>query len=95
MPLPKELILPVGQYAGNDFTQKVARRCLNDNRPEAAVDIFENILEVHPNWNYVYRELAGAYAAIGEYEKAIQFLQESQAVDKTGLSETAFILKPR
>ena len=91
--LTKELILPVGQYAGNDFTQKVARRCLESNRPEAAVEIFEKILAVHPNWNYVYRELADAYAAIGKHEKAIQFLQESQEIDKTGLSETAFVLK--
>ena len=91
--LTKELILPVGQYAGNDFTQKVARRCMESNRPEAAVEIFEKIIAVHPNWNYVYRELADAYAAINEHEKAIQFLQESQAADKTGLSETAFVLK--
>ena len=91
--LTKALILPVGQYAGNDFTQKVARRCLESNRAEAAVEIFEKILAVHPNWNYVYRELADAYAAIGKHEKAIQFLQESQKADKTGLSETAFVLK--
>ena len=91
--LTKELILPVGQYAGNDLTQKVARRCMESNRPEAAVEIFEKIIAVHPNWNYVYRELADAYAAAGRHEKAIQFLQESQAADKTGLSETAFVLK--
>ncbi len=91
--LTKDLILPVGQYAGNDFTQKVARRCLSNNRPEAAVDIFEKIIEVHPDWNYVYRELADAYAAIDDHEKAIQFLQESQSADKTGLSETEFVLK--
>ena len=91
--LTEELILPVGQYAGNDFTQKVARRCMESNRPEAAVEIFEKIIAVHPNWNYVYRELADAYAATGKHEKAIQFLQESQAADKTGLSETAFVLK--
>ena len=91
--LAKDMILPVGQYAGNDFTQKVARQCLSNNRPEAAVEIFEKIIAVHPNWNYVYRELADAYAATGKYEKAIQFLQKSQKVDKTGLSETAFVLK--
>ena len=91
--LAKDLILPVGQYAGNDFTQKVAQRCLSENRPEAAVEIFEKIVAVHPDWNYVYRELADAYAAAGDYEKAIRFLQESQDVDKTGLSNTGFNLK--
>ena len=91
--LAKDLILPVGQYAGNDFTHKVAQRCLSHNRPEAAIEIFEKIIEVHPNWNYVYRELADAYAATNNHEKAIQFLQESQEAGKTGLSETAFVLK--
>ena len=91
--LAKDLILPVGQYAGNDFTHKVAQRCLSHNRPEAAIEIFEKIIAVHPNWNYVYRELADAYAATGVHEKAIQFLQESQAAGKTGLSETQFVLK--
>ena len=91
--LTKALILPVGQYAGNDFTQKVAQQCLSNNRPDAAIEIFEKIIEVHPNWNYVYRELADAYAATGDHEKAIQFLQESQDADKTGLSDTNFVLK--
>ena len=91
--LTKDMILPVGQYAGNDFTHKVAQRCLSNNRPEAAVEIFEEIIAVHPNWNYVYRELADAYAAIGDHEKAIRFLQESQDADKTGLSNTQFTLK--
>ena len=91
--LAKDLILPVGQYAGNDFTQKVAQQCLRKNRPDAAVEIFEKIIEVHPNWNYVYRELADAYAATGDHEKAIQFLQASQDADKTGLSDTNFVLK--
>ena len=91
--LTKDLILPVGQYAGNDFTHKVAQRCLSNNRPEAAVEIFEKIIAVHPNWNYVHRELADAYAATGDPEKAIRFLQESQDADKTGLSNTEFTLK--
>jgi tetratricopeptide (TPR) repeat protein len=91
--LAKDLILPVGQYAGNDFTHKVAQRCLSHNRPEAAIEIFEKIIAVHPNWNYVYRELADAYAATGVHEKAIQFLKESQEAGKTGLSQTAFVLK--
>ena len=91
--LTKDLILPVGQYAGNDFTHKVAQRCLSNNRPKAAVEIFEEIIAVRPNSTYVYRELADAYAAIGDPEKAIRFLQESQDADKTGLSNIGFTLK--
>ena len=91
--LTKDIILPVGQYAGNDFTQKVARRCLTENRPKDAVEIFEKILEVHPRWNYVYQELASAYVAAGEPEKAIQYLTEKHELGKTSLSQTSFQLK--
>ena len=91
--LTKEVILPVGQYAGNDFTQKVARRCLTEKRPQDAVEIFEQILQVHPNWNYVYQELASAYVAAGDPEKAIQYLTEKQELGVTSLSQTSFQLK--
>ena len=91
--LTKDIILPVGQYAGNDFTKKVARRCLTENRPKDAVEIFEKILEVHPRWNYVYQELASAYVAAGEPEKAIQYLTEKHELGKTSLSQTSFQLK--
>ena len=91
--LTKEIILPVGQYAGNDFTQKVARRCLTENRPDAAVEIFEKILQVHPSWNYIHRELAAAYLAAGDPERAIQYLTEKYEAGKTSLSQTSFELK--
>ncbi len=91
--LTKELILPVGRYAGNDFTHKVARRCLTEKRPQDAVEIFEQILQVHPKGNYVYQELASAYVAAGDPEKAIQYLTEKQELGVTSLSQTSFQLK--
>ena len=91
--LTKDIILPVGQYAGNDFTQKVAQRCLTENRPKDAVEIFEKILEVHPRWDYVYQELASAYVAAGDPEKAIQYLTEKQELGVTSLSQVEFVLK--
>ena len=91
--LTKELILPVGRYAGNDFTHKVAQRCLTEKRPQDAVEIFEQILQVHPKWNYVYQELASAYVATGDPEKAIQYLTEKQELGVTSLSQTSFQLK--
>ena len=91
--LTKEIILPVGQYAGNDFTQEVAQRCLTEDRPQDAVDIFEKILQVHPSWDYIHRELASAYVAAGDPEKAIQYLTEKQKLGKTSLSQTQFVLK--
>ena len=91
--LTKEIILPVGQSAGNDFTQKVAQRCLTEDRPQDAVEIFEKILEVHPSWDYIHRELASAYLAAGDPEKAIQYLTQKQKLGKTSLSQTQYVLK--
>ena len=91
--LTKELILPVGKYAGNDFTQKVARRCLNENRPKDAIDIFEKIIQVHPSWDYIHRELASAYVAADDPEKAIEYLTEKYELGKTSMSQTSFELK--
>ncbi len=91
--LTKELILPVGRYAGNDFTHKVAQRCLTEKRPQEAVEIFEQILQVHPKWDSVYQELASAYVATGDPEKAIQYLTGKQELGVTSLSQSKFILK--
>ena len=91
--LTKNIILPVGKYAGNDFTAVVARRCLAENRPKDAIELFEKILEVHPKWNYLYQELASVYAKNGEPEKAIQYLTAKQELGVTSLSQTSFQLK--
>ncbi|MDE0315696.1 MAG: tetratricopeptide repeat protein [Candidatus Poribacteria bacterium] len=91
--LTKDIIMPVGQYAGSDLTVEVGRRCLAENRPQPAIEIFQKILEVHPKWDYVHRDLASAYVAAGEPEKAIQYLTEKHEIGKTSLSQTAFQLK--
>ncbi len=91
--LTKDIIMPVGQYSGSDLTVKVGRRCLTENRHQDAIEIFQKIIEVHPKWDYVHQDLASAYVAAGEPEKAIQYLTEKHELGKTSLSQTAFQLK--
>ncbi len=91
--LTKEIIQPVGRYYGDEFAIAVARRCLAEKRTKEAIELFEKILEVQPNRNYQYQELATIYAKNDEPEKAIQFLTEMYEQDKTGMTQTAFELK--
>ncbi len=91
--LTREIIQPVGRYYGNAFTIAVARRCLAEKRTEAAIELFEKILEVQPNREYYYQELATIYAKNGDPEKAIQFLTEMYGQDKTGMTLSSFELK--
>ncbi len=75
--LAKDMISPpVGRSYGNDFARNVASRCLQNNYPKAAVEIYQRMLEVQPSDTYLYTQLASAYAAAGEREKAIEFLRE-------------------
>ena len=74
--LAKEMIVPsVGRNFGNDFARSVARECMDNNRAKAAIELYEKIIEVQPDQT-TYNDLASAYAAVGEPEKAIQFLRE-------------------
>ena len=75
--LAKEMIVPsIGRSFGNDFASSAARQCMDNGNAAAAVELYEKIVEVQPNQYYTYRDLASAYAAAGEPEKAIQFLRE-------------------
>ena len=91
--ITNDIIMPVGQYAGSDFTVIVARRCLTENRTEDAIKLFEKIIQTHPSWTALHQELASIYVNAGQPEKAIQFLTEKQKSDRTSLSETGFIVK--
>ena len=91
--LTKEIIQPVGRYYGYEFTITVARRCLKEKRKDAAIELFQKIIEVHPNRRYLYQELASIYADNGEPEKAIQFLTEIYEQNKTAMAQDSFELK--
>ena len=88
--LAKEMIAPsIGRNFGNDFAQTAASRFMDSN-PKAAVEIYEQIIKVQPNQLYTYRDLAAAYTAAGEPEKAIQRLREVLETEDTKLSQDPY-----
>lgn len=91
--ITNEIIMPVGQYAGSDFSVIVARRCLTENRTEEAIKLFEKVIQTHPNWTTLQRELASMYVQAGETEKAIQFLTEVQKGDWSVSYKTELSIK--
>ena len=89
--LAKEMIVPsVGRNSGSDFARSIARRCIENNNAKAAIELYEKIIAVHPNRYYQYRDLASAYAAAGEPEKAIQFLREKLETGDTRLTQDSY-----
>ncbi len=90
--LAKGLIVPsVGRNFGNDFAQTVARRCIENNQTEAGIEIYEKIVEVHPNQHHTYTDLASGYAAAGKPEKAIQFLREKLETEAAMLAQNSYV----
>ena len=90
--LTKEMIVPsIGQNFGQQFARSVAEGCIRSN-PKAAIEIYEKFIEVYPNQTGTYRDLAAAYVAAGEREKAIQLLRGRLATGSTA-SEVETILK--
>ena len=91
--LAKEMIVPsVGQNFGQQFARSVARACVRGDNPEAAVEIYEKFIEVYPNRTHTYQDLASAYVAAGEREKAIQLLRGRLATGSTA-SQVETVLK--
>ena len=89
--LAKEMIVPsVGRNFGNDFARSVARECMENNRVKAAIELYEKIIEVQPDQTYTYNDLASAYAAAGDTEKAIQFLREKLDTLDKGLTQDSY-----
>ena len=90
--LAKQLIVPsVGRSFGNDFARTVARQCIENNKTKAGIEIYEKIVAVHPNQHHTYSDLASAYAAAGEPEKAIRFLREKLETEAAMLAENSHV----
>ena len=83
--LAKETIRPsIGRGSGLNFAETVAQQCMTFNHPEGAAEIYEKVLEVNPNNTRMYAQLAAAYTASGNRDKAIQFLRTKlEANDST------------
>ena len=84
--LAKEMIRPlIGRGFGPDFAKTVAEQCMTFSQPEGAVEIYEKMLEVNPNSIDLYTQLASAYIAAGNRDKAIQFLRTQLAVNRSSI----------
>ena len=91
--LAKALITPaIGRDFGSEFARYAARECTSNNNPKAAAEIYEKLIAAQPNETYYHRDLASAYAAAGEREKAIAFLQKHLQPEKMS-SQTQRILQ--
>ena len=88
--LAKDMIVPsVGTNYSNFFAEGVARQSLENNNPKAAIELYEKMIAVQPNSISAYStyiSLASAYVAIGDREKAIQFLREKLDAKGTAFS---------
>ena len=84
--LAKETIRPsIGRGFGSNFAESVARECIRSNYPEGAVEIYEKLLEVNPNNTRTYDQLASAYTASGNRDKAIQFLRTQLEANESAI----------
>ena len=91
--LTKEMMVPsVGQNFGRQFARSAAGACIRSNNPKAAIEIYEKFIEVYPNQTRTYQDLASAYIAAGEREKAIQLLRGRLATGSTA-SQVETVLK--
>lgn len=89
--LAKDMIAPaVGRNFGNDFARSLARQCMENNNATAAIELYEKIIAVHPNRYHQYKDLAAAYAAAGQPEKAILFLREKLETGDTKLTQDSY-----
>ena len=69
--------------SGYDFARDVAHRLTNDKKHKYAVEIFEEMMKSSSYAYPVYTELANAYVASGNRDKAIQLLRQKLEIEET------------
>ncbi len=68
---------------GHDFARNVAQRLTSDEKAKYAVEIFEEMMKSSTNTYPVYIDLANAYVASGNRDKAIQLLRQKLEIEDT------------
>lgn len=68
---------------GHGFARNVAHRLTSDKRAKYAVEIFEELMKSSSDNYPVYTELATAYVAAGNRDKAIQLLRQKLDIEDT------------
>ncbi len=83
--LSKDMITPsIGRDYNNELARDVARELRDRNNHKAAIEIYEKLIEARPSRTfYNIQYMAGAYADMGEYEKAIQILRNLLKTEET------------
>ena len=73
--IAKEITLPADDGYERTFVESVAWRCLKNNAPNVAVELFERLIAVRPDWSDFHIGISHAYTAAGDSEQAIQCIR--------------------
>ena len=73
--IAKEITLPADGGYERTFVESVAWRCLKNNAPNDAVELFERLIAVRPDWSDFHIGISHAYTAAGDSEQAIQCIR--------------------
>lgn len=74
--LAKKMVMPsIGRDYSNELARDVASELRDIDKHEAAIEIYQKLIEAQPSETYYHRYMAGAYADLGQHEKAIQILR--------------------
>lgn len=69
---------------GNDVLRRIAESYRWGGQPHRAVQFLETLLQTQPNSNLARYELGATYFSIGQYDKSVRFLKESQDLFQGG-----------
>ena len=69
---------------GNDVLRRIAESYRWGGQPDRAVQFLETLLQTQPNSNLARYELGATYFSIGQYDKSVHFLKESQDLFQVG-----------
>ena len=73
--IAKEITLPSDGGYGSTFVESIAWECVKNNAPNDAVEIFERLIAVRPDWSNFHVGLSHAYTAAGDREQAIECIR--------------------
>ena len=73
--LAKEITLSSDDGYESTLVESVAWECVRNNAPNDAVELFERLIAVRPDWSDFYLGLSHAYAAAGEHEQAVECIR--------------------
>ena len=73
--IAKEITLPSDGGYGSTFVESIAWECVKNNAPNVAVELFERLIAVRPDWSNFHLGLSRAYTAAGDREQAIECIR--------------------